>query len=55
MDANTYKFQENAWTLKSRCLDIQVVDAWTNTSQMETHLIYGYLDKHEYVWDLSKC
>ena len=55
MDANTYKFVENAWTLKSRCLDIQVVDAWTNTSQMETHTIYRCLDKHEYVWDLSKC
>ena len=55
MDANTYKFVENAWTLKSRCLDIQVVDAWTNTSQMETHTIYRCLDKHVYVMDLSKC
>ena len=55
MDANKYKFVENAWTLKSRCLDIQVEDAWTNTSQMTTHTIYSCLDKHVYVWDLSKC
>ena len=55
MDVNTYKFVENAWTLKSRCLDIQVEDAWTNTSQMTTHTIYRCLDKHVYVWDLSKC